>query len=360
MGVVDQLLHDLKMQIAPRSEPVIAEAVNASLGQSRSYRLAERRTDGSGEWIRTIALSGVMVAVLIGVQAYVSQHNATQEIQLTQVKSSPAQAPMLTLATTMVPWKLDHRLSLERLRQDATVEPEAATHVSLTPLIDVSEEPTSVEQHDGQGSHRIETSLASGEGPLLIDPPAAGRSVRATTDSQSLYRRAMEALEQGRDATSLSILSQLLKLDPHHLVARRMAISLAIEQHQPEQGLIWLNEGLSMHPEDAALRTLQAKQLSQAGDVVSAVDVLQSIEHPDADALGLKAGLLVKLGRHPLAASAYEQALKSNPDNATWWLGLGLSWQAQGQVSAAREAFARAYRLGQLGPDVQTWLEQQL
>lgn len=360
MSFVDQLLHDLRQQLAQKSETALAGANAASVSRNQDQRVSARSSSGASEWVRTIALSGVMVAVLIGVQGYLSEQLLQPEKRTSQARVTASTAKQSELVRFPVAWQLDHRLSLDRLQRLPVAQANELTRVSLTPHIDVSEEPAPVDQIDGQEPDRVQASLAAGDGPLLIDPPAAGRVVKTQPNTQALYQRAMDALDQGRDATSLAILTQLLKLDPHHLVARRMAISLAIEQHQAEQGQAWLSEGLALHPEDASLRTLQAKQLSQAGDVASAVDVLQSIEHPDADSLGLKAGLLVKQGKHTLAATAYEQALKSNPDNATWWLGLGLSWQAQGQGGAAREAFARAYRLGQLGPDVQTWLEQQL
>ena len=46
------------------------------------------------------------------------------------------------------------------------------------------------------------------------------------------YRRALDQMEQGRDAVALDTLVQALKWDAQHLPARRVAIALALEQKQ--------------------------------------------------------------------------------------------------------------------------------
>ena len=62
------------------------------------------------------------------------------------------------------------------------------------------------------------------------------------------------------------------------------------------------------------------------------------------------AALLVRLRQYPDAAGQYEQALRLEPGQGTWWMGLGLSMEAQGKGEEARLAYRRALEVGNL-PD---------
>jgi MSHA biogenesis protein MshN len=70
--------------------------------------------------------------------------------------------------------------------------------------------------------------------------------------------------------------------------------------------------------------------------------------------------LLARSGLNEQAVTAYEQALRTRPDNPTWWLGLGVALDAQGNKATAIEAYTRARTLGTLRPDLQAWLSQKL
>ena len=92
-----------------------------------------------------------------------------------------------------------------------------------------------------------------------------------------------------------------------------------------------IDDGLKADPRDQDLQFLQARRLMSAGAADQALKVLQNLERPTGEALGLKAGLLARGGQYAPAAQAYEQALRTRPDNATWWLGLGVAWQPKGR-----------------------------
>lgn len=362
MNAIDQLvreLQDRKPQWGSEDEFIATQKSSRRPSRVRSVSRPSHQ-----EWMRTILLSGLVVAGLIALQherSGASQNLAVAAPKLANSSMSSNAIPATT--PQFKSWQMDWRLSLDKLRVPVSPQAESAsTNVALSPSHDLSQD-AEVEVKTVTPTERLATALMHGNGPLTIDPPAAGRTQSVSNQVQTQYRRAMDLLEQGRETAALDLLAQVLSLDPHHVAARRLAISVATDHQQAAQAQIWLDEGVKLHPEDAELRTLQARLLSQAGAAEEAVGILQDLPHPHAEALGLKAGLLVKLGRHAQAAGAYEQALKAQPDKASWWLGLGVSWQAQGQSQAAREAFARAWQLGQQGqlsPDVQAWLEQQL
>lgn len=194
----------------------------------------------------------------------------------------------------------------------------------------------------------------------MIDPPAAGATTSAVGRAASAYHRALDLADEGRDTAALEAAQDALRIDPQHAAARRLAASLALNLNRVDQAGAFIDEGLKADPNDAELQYLRARALVVSGMNEQALAALQSQARPTADALGLKAGLLAHEGQYPQAARAYEQALREQPSNATWWLGLGVACDAQGQAVPARNAFNRARALGTLRNDLQAWVEQKL
>lgn len=335
----------------------------------------------SSPWIRGALMSAGMLASLAAGMALQTANVRVQTLKPSAVAKATVAATQAVAHNAAQQesawrvWQLDTRLSLNLLKPSTSGEGDlAATRVSLSPNLDLSDEAESesASQPDGvapqagavaspaTGVPQRQLASASSAAPLMIDPPAAGRAQTSAMQAVESYRHALDLLDQGRDGQALEALQSTLRLDPTHTQARRLAVTLALDSKQAELASRLVDEGLKVDPRDPDLQFLQARHLMSAGAADQALKVLQGMERPTGEALGLKAGLLARSGQYAPAAQAYEQALRTRPDNATWWLGLGVAWQAQGQGAQARQAFYRAYRLGQLSPDVQAWLEQQL
>ncbi|HET8869212.1 MAG TPA: tetratricopeptide repeat protein [Aquabacterium sp.] len=276
-------------------------------------------------------------------------------------KWQPALVPMtprLTIPTGVVKraLQLDWHLSLARLQTRGNDEP-AQAEPTVARQADASEAAITAQARPSTES--VVAQLADRQ-VLLIEAPAAGRSLSPQNQAVESYRHALDLQDQGRDAAALDAALQAVQLDPQHLPARRLAVALALDQGNAQKAGDLITEGLKTDPKDPELLYLQARLLAVGGANEQALAVIESLPQLRAEAQGLKAGLLAKLGRFAPAAMAYEQALKARPDNATWWLGLGVAWRAQGLDARARQAFVRAHALGQLSPDVQAWIEQQL
>ncbi|HEX5311627.1 tetratricopeptide repeat protein [Aquabacterium sp.] len=334
-------------------------------------------------WIRGALLSTGMLASLAAGMALQTANVRVQELRPSALAKAAvattqgvAQSRAVQESAWRV-WQMDTRLSLSLLKPILPGESDlAATRVSLSSPFDPSDEAVSdaaghptdeqpqalavASSTPAAGLQQRPLAGASSVAPLMIDPPAAGRAQTSAMQAVESYRHALDLLDQGRDGQALEALQSTLRLDPTHSQARRLAVTLALDAKQAELASRLVDEGLKVDPRDPDLQFLQARRLMSGGAADQALKVLQGMERPTGEALGLKAGLLARSGQYGPAAQAYEQALRTRPDNATWWLGLGVAWQAQGQGAQAKEAFYRAYRLGQLSPDVQAWLEQQL
>lgn len=349
MSVISRMLQDLESRGA--ALPIAKQAPEPKAA----------RTDLS--WLRTFILSGGLMAAVVTMYT-VKMPEWVLGQDAAKVSSTPGAMPSTSpsgdagkLVSVEPNWKLDWALSLGLIKAKAPLLDGEPVKVSLSPNHDLAESP---EQTPVRPEGEPPLVDANATGLLIIDPPAAGRVQSTGHQAVEAYRRALDQLEQGRDAVALDTLMQALKWDAQHLPARRVAIALALDQKQVDLAAALLDEGLKMEPRDSELLYLHARHLAVAGADDQALTALQQIDRPTVDALGLKAGLLAKTGRYAPAVAAYEQALKTRPDNATWWLGLGVAWQAQGQADMAKQAFVRARRLGQLSPDVQAWLDQQI
>jgi MSHA biogenesis protein MshN len=70
------------------------------------------------------------------------------------------------------------------------------------------------------------------------------------------------------------------------------------------------------------------------------------------------AGALQRQGRHTEAVEQYQTALRGAPGNGVWWMGLGISLQANQRDADAQAAFRRAQAAGSLQAFVERKLQQ--
>jgi MSHA biogenesis protein MshN len=74
----------------------------------------------------------------------------------------------------------------------------------------------------------------------------------------------------------------------------------------------------------------------------------------------LLAGALQRQQRHREAAEQYQAALRTQPQNPVWWMGLGISLQAEKRNAEALDAFRKAKASGTLSPELQGFVERKL
>jgi MSHA biogenesis protein MshN len=74
----------------------------------------------------------------------------------------------------------------------------------------------------------------------------------------------------------------------------------------------------------------------------------------------LQGALHARLQQHGPAINAYQLALKTEPRQGGWLLGLGLSLEANGQPDEARAAFRNAQAYGTFKPEVEKFLQDRI
>ncbi|MGE5651237.1 MAG: tetratricopeptide repeat protein [Bacillota bacterium] len=181
--------------------------------------------------------------------------------------------------------------------------------------------------------------------------------------AENAYRKSMLALQQGRTSEAADGLEQVLRLDARHAAARQALIRELASAGRQDDAIRLAREGLGMDPNQPAMAMALARLQLDKGELRSAVDTM---EHTlpygadRADYVAFLAGLLQRDGRHKQAAEQYVSALQRAPQNGVWWMGLGISLQADNRPAEAVEAFKRAKAANTLSPDLLAFVDARL
>ena len=193
--------------------------------------------------------------------------------------------------------------------------------------------------------------------------PAPQKEATARQLAEIEFRRGVTAVRQGRSAEGITLFERALDLDPSYADARRSLIAELMETNNIDAAIPRMQEGLAANRADSAMAMTLARIQLDRGQAKAAIETLSGSlpydrERPENHAF--MAGLLQKENRHREAIDYYLNALRKTPRNAVWWMGVGISLQAEKRIPEARDAFSRAAALGGLSPDLQTFVQQRL
>lgn len=199
------------------------------------------------------------------------------------------------------------------------------------------------------------------QGPGSIDKQVHPSTPAARAENE--FRKATELLNRGRVAEAIDGYKLALQQDAGHAAARQALVALLLENRRIEEAQQYLQEGLNLYPDRYAYAILLARIQVDRGDLQGAHDLLSKYAGSaanDAEYHAFDAALLQRLGRHKEAVAGYQAALKLSPRAALWWMGLGISLQADNRDAEALDAFQRAKSAGGLSPALLAFVDQRL
>jgi MSHA biogenesis protein MshN len=179
--------------------------------------------------------------------------------------------------------------------------------------------------------------------------------------AENTYRRALVALQEGRVNAALADLERALDIDPRNEAARQTYISLLLENRRSDDAMRQLRLALGIDPRQPGLAMVLARlQLEKGGPALDTLMKTLPYAGGSAEYQAFLAGVLQREQRHTEAADHYREALKLSPQNGVWWMGLGISLQADQHLPEAREAFKRARATAGLTPELQAFIDRKL
>ena len=202
---------------------------------------------------------------------------------------------------------------------------------------------------------------AKGRGAASID-----KQMRVSTPAEraeAQFRTATALLNQGRVAEAMDGYRASLQHDAGHTAARQALLGLLLENRRIDEAQQLLQEGLSLYPDRSNYAMLSARILVERADLQGAHDLLAKHAGSAADSAdyhAFDAAVLQRLGRHKEAVAGYQAALRLAPKAGLWWMGLGISLQADNRSAEALEAFRRARSSGGLSQDLLAFVEQRV
>ncbi|GGY38702.1 tetratricopeptide repeat protein [Pseudoduganella albidiflava] len=258
-----------------------------------------------------------------------------------QVAATPAPAPAEAAAP----------------RQAALPQPA----VAATPSVESTPTPQAARPRPPRAP-RTERDSTAAAPAIAVPERQAGEGATLTSRQQgeNAYRRALAALQEGRVTEGVGALEHAVQVYPRHEAARQTLVGLLLENGQADEAMRHAQLGLGLDSNQPQLAMVLARlQLERGGP--ADVTLLRSLPHASGNAeyRAFLAGVLQKQGRHREAAEQYEAALALRPRNGVWWMGLGISRQAQDLRPGAREAYGKAKEAG-LAPELQAFVERRL
>lgn len=198
-------------------------------------------------------------------------------------------------------------------------------------------------------------------GPMLIEKSAPAGSPRERAEFE--YRKALAVLNQGRLPEAIDGLRGALRQDATHAVPRQLLLKLLLENKRLDEAMDLLREGVQLQPAEIVWAMSLARLQVDRGDLPGAWQTLKAslpAAANSADYQGFAAHVLQRLGRHKESVEHYRAATHLAPGEGRWWLGLGLTLEADGHAMEAREAMLRAKASGTLGAELLNFVEQKL
>ena len=379
MSLINQMLQELD---ARRSDVTTA----GPYGQ-QVRAVAPRRKVHPAWWI-ALALAGALAGVLGWV-----------------FFNPPAQQPVVTPANAQLPLKLDIDLAAKQPpeQKPRVVENSSAPATPAEVVVDRAEqavvpaslpggattpaEPLAAEKRPaapkpaavltrpaaavpdlGQVVPPAKPPVTPASGPVPESAPSVVpnkqfKEISPQQRAENEYRKAVAALQQGKSAEAIALLDQVLQIDAHHAPARQAMIGALVESKQLDEAVGRARDGLSLDPNQPGLAMILARLQLEKREVRAAIDTLERTlpyAGDRAEYRAFLAALLQRDERHKQAAEQYLLALQRAPQNGVWWMGLGISLEADQRLPEAQESFRRAIASNSLTPELRAFVENKL
>ncbi|RBA25747.1 tetratricopeptide repeat protein [Herminiimonas fonticola] len=390
MSIINQMLQDLEQRHA---DGVVAGDMT---GQVRAVP-QERKSHAA--WlvaaISTILLGGVLLWLWL---------RPAPPVQT--MPASVVAAPLPTPVPTPAPPELTLKLEPDLMVMPEVVVPatQASSETRQLAATDTIADISIVEKSAGKAGNS-KPNLAVSAAPVMVNKPAAEKT-KTTSDAQlsvrdsgnqtasrqvapdkaaapdapamlskqikeltpqqrseNDYRRATGLMQQGRIAEATSLLEQALQSDAQNAGARQTLIALLISNKRQDEAARRAQDGLNLDNKQAGFAMILARLQVEKGEQQTAINTLQRTlpyAQDRAEYQAFLAALLQREGRHKDAVEQYLAAVRKMPQNGLWWMGLGISLQAENRAAEAREAFIRARESATLTADLQAFVEQKL
>lgn len=217
--------------------------------------------------------------------------------------------------------------------------------------------------HSNQKNETIASSNKAMDNNVDGRPPTMIKEISPQQGAEGQFRQATVYQQQGRTTEAVNALQQALLLDAQHAPARQLLISMLLDNNRQDEAIRELKQGLALDPQQINFAMILARLQVERAKLSDAIETLQRglpVAQERPDYLAFLAALYQKTGQHKDAIQLYRLALKRHTQNGVWWMGLGISLQADASPSEAIEAYKQAKQRSGLSAELQAFIDQKL
>ena len=267
----------------------------------------------------------------------------------------------------------------------ATIEAnkeQAPTDRAATPAVSLPASKTKVAASDNSASIKPQIIKPS-EAPLPVTRPVARakqttvkrapvqsigvvKEVRPVTDAeldQQFSEQIQKGLQEGRASEAYRLLENRLTKADDMPVSATLFAGMLIDDGAFVRAQQLLDRYLVLYPASQQLRIKQLRLLVVQGlfaEALGSVDTFDSRLLKSIEVMELQAVSLQSIGDYEAASFVYQNLLVRNQDNARWWMGLAVAFDANAQTSEAKQAFVKALELRQLTAELSNYAERRV
>ena len=181
------------------------------------------------------------------------------------------------------------------------------------------------------------------------------RPLTAEQLAEAAYRTGLASIQHGKISEGIQELQNALSIYQGHLKAREILAGLLIKAGQSSEAAELLNKGIELHPGNNQYVKLYSRILLEQGNREMALQVLEAnkpVLYSDPEYYAILAAVYQQLNQHQQAANIYNQLVSIQPQSGIFWMGLGISLEADGKPDKAVQAYQRAKTSGSLNSDL--------
>lgn len=356
MSLINKMLQDLdarRVQDIGAATPVIKPMERAGRRSASTIVTS----------IAAVLAGGLMIAGGIAAWRFYEKRDAAKAVPATPSVTFVTQAPKPASPPVLAPVLAPVPPASPAPAPQVSASPASAAPAQATAARDVLTRQQRVRLAPAHAAARSSDPVvvrSTAESPVAPQP-VQGRVMSSQQRAEGDYRRATSALQEGRVREAIDLLEDALAAEPRHDAARQTLVRLLIEARRSEDAMRVLQAGLVLDPRQPTMAMLLARlQIEHGGTGIETLQRSLPYAAGDADYEGFLAGALQRASRHREAIEQYQAAVRSEGGNGVWWMGLGISLQAEKRNAEALEAFQRARASGSLNADLQAFVERRL
>ncbi|MPW36929.1 lipopolysaccharide assembly protein LapB [Vibrio sp. B1Z05] len=172
---------------------------------------------------------------------------------------------------------------------------------------------------------------------------------------------AEKAIDSNDVNTAFTEYNKALRLVPGDENIRQKLAALYYGRKDLRKAATTLQDGIRLNDQSEALRYSLAKLLIKEQQPEAALSVLITVPKTASnDYLALRAGLAQEVKNTDVALESYQILSEKDPNNARWWLGLGISQERSLDYKNAQVSYTKAIGLVGVSTKTQSFIRDRL